>query len=399
MPSKKFVKGGDRTPRKKIAAEKVVKSLSCPAERSAPGVEHEVVLTSDRQLSRKGNEEGAYRCSCGKGWWRLLVPKAESLLRFAVDVCQAYEKKGYLITLRQLYYQGVARGFLPSGDDAYDALMVAVSKARLAGTFPLWALVDRTRKVYPGRTTRCDTKVDRALVRAAEAVQKLPEQLLHRDPWFGQPFHVSVWFEKEALAGIFEAVCEENHVSWFSCRGDPSHPSLYQWLQTAALAHGVDNPTGWKDKAENNHKGMARKSVILYFGDHDPTGIRIPQTAEETLRTFMRIMGLDFEVEFRRVGITMAQARAMDLPSFTAKKSAGSDYDAYVEKFGTDEAWELDALPPEMLEAEVRREVRALFDEAQFKKLQADVEQRRDEMRRGMRELAWHKAATAKEES
>lgn len=322
------------------------------------------------------------------------VPRGTALLSFSEEICKEYRAKGYAITLRQLYYQGVARDFLPSGTKSYDALKAVISKTRLDGRFPLWALVDRTRRVHAGASTRCDTKVERALQRSVEEVRRFPEIFLQRDRWFGQYNDVSVWFEKEALAGIFESVCNELDVSWFSCRGDPSHPAIYQWLVRAAAAHGVDNPDGWRDKNGNNHKGMAKRSVVLYFGDHDPTGIRIPRTAEATLRTFQGITGTSIPIEFRRIGITLEQATEMDLPPFPAKQSAGKDYDDYIAEFGTTEAWELDALPPETLEDMVRTSVKELFSDDLHRLLQDDIERRRAQMRQGLRADRWHAAAT-----
>lgn len=321
------------------------------------------------------------------------LPSAADMVAFAAEVCQEYERTGWNITLRQLYYQGVTRLFLPSGQKSYKALMSAVASARLAGKFPLHALSDRTRRVIPGRSTRCDTKVDRALGRAAEAVRQMPEQLLYRDRWFGQPNHVSVWFEKEALAEVFETATERLGVSCFSCRGEPSHPSLFEWITTAVEAHGVDNAAGYQDKAGSFRKGMAKRSVILYFGDHDPTGIRIPRTAERTVGIFMGHMGLDFPVEFRRVGITLDQALAMNLPPFPAKESS-QDYDKYVEEFDTTDAWELDALMPDVTIKLVEQAIGELFDKELYRKLQADIESRRDEMRTRLQSPTWHAEAT-----
>lgn len=323
------------------------------------------------------------------------IPSAADLLRFAEEVCKEYRAKGYAITLRQLYYQGVARKFLPSGVKAYDALKDALAKARLEGTFPLWAIVDRTREVYSGRTTRADDSVPNALRRSAEEARLSPERLLHRDRWLAQPEHVLVLFEKEALAGIFEGACSKLGVGWFSCRGDPSHAALYDLMKVMAAAHGVDNPSGWRDRAGNFHKGLAKRTVVLYFGDHDPTGMRIPRSAEETLRTFRRIAGLTFPVEFRRVGLSIEQARELDLPPFPAKQSAGKDFDDYVAEFGTEEAWELDALPPETLESMVEEAVRGLFDADLHARLQSGIEGRRAQMRVEMRSPDWHASATA----
>lgn len=320
--------------------------------------------------------------------------RGEALIRWAIEVCQEYREKQLLITLRQLYYQGVSRKVIPSGQAHYNYLKDTLSAARLAGTFPLWALVDRTRWVRPGAFTRNDVKLERAIDRSVDAVRSIPEQVLFRDRWFGQPNHVSIWYEKDALAGLFEAAAEPLGVSTFSTRGDPSHAALYEWIEKAAAVHGVHNAGGWKDSDDNNHNGKAKRSVILYFGDHDPTGMRIPRTAMETVAAFMRIAGLSFPVEFHRIGITMEQAERLDLPPFPAKQSAGKDFDAYVEEFGTTDAWELDALGPEETIDLVKASVTPYFDEALHAHLQRTVAERREALRVQMRQTGWHTAAT-----
>lgn len=320
------------------------------------------------------------------------------LIVWAAQTCMDYEKRGYLLTLRQLYYQGVAQGVISSGQKHYKHLDRVLAEERKKGKFPLNALVDRTRVVTPGQTTRNDANVKRALDRAVQAVQNLPEALLVRDRWLGQPVHVSIWFEKDALAEVFERPCHQLGVSTFSVRGDPSHAALYEWIQTAATAHGVENPDGWYAADQCFHKGAAKQSVVLYFGDHDPTGIRIPRSAEATTRLFMEHMGLDFPVEFRRIGITLEQARRLNLPPFPAKESAEADYARYVAEFDTTDAWELDALSPELLEQMVREEIEALFDSALHQRLTTGLEARRAEMRRIMQTAAWQQAATTFEE-
>lgn len=323
------------------------------------------------------------------------IPKRDVLIQFAIDTCKEYRDEGYAITLRQLYYQGVSRKVLPSGQEAYDRLKEVLSEARLAGKFPLWAIVDRTRVIYQSDQTRADDNVDRAFERSTEAVRALPASLLVRARWLGQDHHVSVFFEKEALAGIFEGVCDPLGVGTFSCHGDSSHAGIYDWLRKAAHAHGIDNPKGWRDDADNFHKGTAKKSIILYFGDCDPTGMRIPKTIERTLRRFQQIAKTDFPVEFVRVGLSVEMARDLDLPPFWAKASAGKDYDDYVEAFGTTEAWELDAVPPKTLEALTRDAIATYFDKVRFQALQTGIEQRRALLRERMRTTEWHIQATA----
>ena len=317
----------------------------------------------------------------------------EEMLAFAAGVCQEYQAQGLDITLRQLYYQGVARKLLPSGMESYNRLKEVLSSARLKGEFPLHWMTDRTRTSWPGRTTKNNVNVDRALARAADAVRALPDQLLDRDPWFGQPNHVSVWFEKDALSGVFESACASLGVSYLACRGDTSHATIYQWLSQVCPALGIDNAGGWQDARGNAHKGLAKRAVVLYFGDHDPTGIRIPRTLEATARAFMGIMGVDFPLEFKRVALTLDQARELNLPPFPAKVKA-ADYAKYVEEFGTDDAWELDALDPATLVHMVQNEVNALFDQVLYAKLDNDVQKRRHGMRRAMQLSSWREAAT-----
>jgi hypothetical protein len=45
--------------------------------------------------------------------------RGNDLVRWAIEVCQEYREKNLLITLRQLYYQGVSREALPSGQAHY----------------------------------------------------------------------------------------------------------------------------------------------------------------------------------------------------------------------------------------------------------------------------------------
>jgi hypothetical protein len=89
-----------------------------------------------------------------------------------------------------------------------------------------------------------------------------------------------------------------------------------------------------------------KKIVILYFGDHDPSGLDMDRDLESRLRQ----LGLrDFE--FRRVALTLQQIREFELPAdpdIPTKKKLEEDsrYKAFIERFGTTQGTiaELDAL-------------------------------------------------------
>jgi len=183
--------------------------------------------------------------------------KPEEVVETANEIAKEYAADGLKLTLRQMYYQFVARGLIESGAKPYDRIGWALTQARYAGTFPIDALEDRGREVRPGNFKVDQTSVARAIRNAESELRNAPTSWLWRSRWWAQPTHVSVWVEKEALAGIFEPVCEDLGVSWFPCKGYPSVSALHSWL---------------KEVDEVSRLGRMERAVVLYFGDHDPDG-------------------------------------------------------------------------------------------------------------------------------
>src|SRR5215468_10616384 len=67
-----------------------------------------------------------------------IIAKANAIL-------EEYESQSLILTLRQLYYQFVARGLLPNKQSEYKRLGDIITDARLAGLID-WAMMeDRTR--------------------------------------------------------------------------------------------------------------------------------------------------------------------------------------------------------------------------------------------------------------
>jgi hypothetical protein len=53
----------------------------------------------------------------------------------ATEICEEYARQGFSLTLRQLYYQFVARGLLVNKQSEYKRLGEILNDARLAGLF------------------------------------------------------------------------------------------------------------------------------------------------------------------------------------------------------------------------------------------------------------------------
>src|SRR4051812_12447376 len=61
------------------------------------------------------------------------------------EILAEYKAQGFTLTLRQLYYQLVARGEIQNNQRSYKNLGAIVNDARLAGYIDWLSIIDRTR--------------------------------------------------------------------------------------------------------------------------------------------------------------------------------------------------------------------------------------------------------------
>jgi hypothetical protein len=104
-----------------------------------------------------------------------------------------YARQGFDLTLRQLYYQFVARALIPNKQSEYKKLGSIVNDARLAGLIDWNAIVDRTRRVRS-----LDNWTDPADI-VGDCVG-----WFQLDKWANQMTRIEVWIEKDALVGVIE---------------------------------------------------------------------------------------------------------------------------------------------------------------------------------------------------
>jgi hypothetical protein len=257
-----------------------------------------------------------------------------------------YQNMGYELTLRQLYYQMVARGFIENTERSYKSLGEIVNNARLAGMLDWDAIVDRTRNL---RVTSTWDSVSDLLKASAEQFKY--------QPWATQPQYCEVWVEKEALAGIVQAVADRWRVPWFSCRGYVSQSEL----RDAALR------LRWR---RNTQEMKERPVTILYLGDHDPSGIDMPRDIEDRMRLFRSPF-----VQVERLALNMDQIEELNPPPNPAKVT-DSRFAAYQELHG-EKSWELDAMGPEQMEQVIESRILDLLDrEAWDKVIEREKEQK-----------------------
>lgn len=257
------------------------------------------------------------------------------------EICTDYMGQGFVLTVRQLYYQLVARGHIENTERSYKRTTGLVNDARLAGLMDWDAIEDRTRAFI--KRSRWETPNE---ILASVAAQ------FHMDLWRDQQYRVYVIVEKEALAGVLEGVCRSLDVPLLAARGYPSGTVLREFAQVDLEQAGAEGQT----------------PVILHFGDHDPSGIDMSRDLEERIALFNEC---GQAVEFNRLALNMPQIEELKPPPNPAKVT-DSRFADYAAKYG-DESWELDALSPAYLVELVQRHVTEYIELPVWKKRAKEI--------------------------
>lgn len=254
---------------------------------------------------------------------------SQQIIQQANEILAEYEAEGYVLTLRQLYYQFVSRDLLPNNQQSYKRLGSIINDARLAGEIDWSLMEDRTRNLVSPNTWDSPSQIIAAVANQFRI-----------DLWATQKYRPEVWIEKDALAGVFERVCDELRVPYFSCRGYTSQSEM--WVAGQRFLR---------------YKSRGQKPVIFHFGDHDPSGIDMTRDIKDRLLLFTRN-----GVRLDRLALNMDQVEEYGPPPNPAKIT-DSRADGYIREFG-EESWELDALEPNVLAGLVRDAVLELRDDA-----------------------------------
>lgn len=239
----------------------------------------------------------------------------ERLVQTAERICADYAAQGYTLTLRQLYYQFVSRDVIPNTERSYKNLGALISRARRAGRIDWLHIADRGRTLqgYSSWGSPGDI-IDSAAASFRFELWSKTEQL----------YRPQVWVEKDALSEVVSVACSQYRVPYLACRGYPSDSVL--WLAAQGMRR-------------DRQRGCI--PIVLHLGDHDPSGIDMTRDIEDRLALF----GAGCRVQ--RIALTMDQVDEHNPPPNPAK-TTDARFEGYREEYG-DESWELDALPPDVL--------------------------------------------------
>lgn len=250
------------------------------------------------------------------------------LIEQANQIIGEYQRRGFVLTLRQLYYQFVSRDLIANAQSEYKRLGRIVNDGRLAGLIDWSAIEDRTRNIKRPNVWSSPQEI---LSAVADQYQE--------DPWRTQDTYVEVWIEKDALIGVIEGICKEKRVPYFACRGYASQSELYD-AGRRFLAAGR----------------RAKNGLILHLGDHDPSGMDMTRDVGERVNMFSGIG----HVEVRRLALNMDQIDLYSPPPNPAKDT-DARFANYEIEFG-DSSWELDALDPDVIAGLIETELDDVID-------------------------------------
>ena len=254
------------------------------------------------------------------------------------NICNEYSK----LTLRQLYYQLVSRGIIPNNTKEYGKLSYLLTKARMGGIIDWDIIEDRTRSdripywVYGIRDALQDT-ID----------------FYRLDRMKGQENYIEVWVEKDALSGVLYEITKQYHIRLIVNKGYSSTTFMHNAYQRI---------------------GRNNNPCILYIGDHDPSGLDMVRDIGD------RLLGFGVTVSVEHIALTMDQIQEYNPPPNPAKMT-DTRAKEYVAIHGNS-SWEVDALPPDVLNEILEDRILELIDESLYKKImeseKRDIEKMRE---------------------
>lgn len=251
------------------------------------------------------------------------------LIEFMNSIISNYQAQGYTLTVRQLYYQLVARDIISNDLNSYKRTAAIINDAKLAGLIDWSAIEDRTRDfIVRSRWSSVSSILD-SCVRS-----------FHMNMWENQDQQVYVIVEKEALVGVLERTCNNYDVPLLAARGYPSSSVLYDFAQR----HIVSKP-------------HYKQHTIIHLGDHDPSGIDMTRDLNERLNL---LCGRPVHLTLERIALNFEQIEELKPPKNPAKDT-DSRFESYRSKFGSS-SWELDALTPDYLNNIVENKINEYID-------------------------------------
>lgn len=256
-----------------------------------------------------------------------------------------FQEQGFVVSIRQVYYKLVSTGKIPNNQKEYDKISNLITDARRAGLIDWDLIEDRTRFLRGWNTYD----------NPGDAIRSVSYRY-NIDLWQGQDCYVEVWTEKDAMIDVVGHACRKYRIDHFSCRGYCSDDAMYKAAK----------------RMERRYRN-GKQIVVLYLGDHDPSGLDMSRDIPSRLGL---MSGLSGKIDFQRIALNMDQIEELNPPPNPAKET-DKRAQAYIDKFGS-YSWELDALEPSYITDLIHTNIEKYLDMEKFEKRKEQEEKDRE---------------------
>lgn len=244
------------------------------------------------------------------------------------EIVEDYQNQGYVLTLRQLYYQLVSRDIIANNVKEYAKLSTLLKEGRMAGIVDWDAIEDRLRK--PNVPGSWDSPKEILETAADEFRMNRME---------GQPTYLEVWVEKDALSGVLKRITEKFGIPIVVNRGYSSATAMF-------------------DAHVRFRRADQESAYVIYIGDFDPSGQDMIRDIKDRIMEFNHNKAYDFGI--LPIALSKEQIKQYNPPPNPAKITDPRAKD-YIAEHGTT-SWEVDALPPEVLNRILETTIEGLTD-------------------------------------
>jgi hypothetical protein len=220
---------------------------------------------------------------------------------------------------------------------SYQALTSLLTRARLSGEIPMWAIEDPTRPI----------RLSDGFDNFQQFFKQETENFLngyYRNLMQGQEAHIEVLLEKAALSSVVERIARRYCIPVTTTRGFPSLTPRFEVVQRF-------------------HRSGKRVLVLLILSDFDPDGEMIASSIARSLRDDFGVP--ERSMRAKKVGLTYDDILKNDFPSDLEAKPSSPNYAAFVAQYG-ERVVELDAAPVEWIQEKLRGAIEAEIDLSEF---------------------------------
>jgi ParB-like nuclease domain len=257
-----------------------------------------------------------------------ISPASMPFLEAALEVINAH-REFWPLSVRQIHYRllgpdaPLKHASKPDSryendKDSYKTLTDLLARGRVEGRVPWDAIDDETRPEM----------LNNDFWNTGEFFKGHIDYFLtgyrrHRQQ--SQEDHIEIIAEKLTVKTILESVAAKYSIP-------------------LTINRGMSGPTVKRKIVQRYLRSKKRNLILLVVSDLDPAGMTIAQDIRDA---FERDFGIhESRIQVYKAALTIDQVNEMELEPSMAAKESSPTYAAFVEKYGTTNAYELEALEP-----------------------------------------------------